>query len=74
MERMHNSEEAKNISLNEALTYIRAKGMEVQRTGRVDSEPSDFKTIETELTSGSITPKEAVARIDALIAARQDYN
>ena len=62
------------MSMNDALTYLHAKNTEVQRTGRVDSEPSDFKAIETELTEGLITPEEAVERINALIEARQDYN
>jgi len=74
MEQIPREEGSKSVTLHEALTYIRAKSMEVQRTGRIDTEPSDFKVVEIELTSGLITPKEAVERINALIEARQDYN
>jgi len=62
------------ISLNDALVYIQAKDMETRVTGRIDSEPSMFKSIEQALNSRVITPREAVKQVDELIASRQDYN
>jgi len=74
---MKNEEGLKNsqeVTFAEALTYIHAKLEETLRTGRIDTEKSDFKTIEEGLVKREITPDEARRRVNDLIAARQDYN
>lgn len=74
MEREKDSHEGKEWTLNDAITYVTAKDLETRTTGRIDEEPSMFAVIADDLTKGFITPKEAVDKVDALIAGRQDYN
>jgi hypothetical protein len=65
---------ASEPSKGEALTYIAAKLAEVMPTGRIDSEPGDFKMIEKKLLNDEITAQEAMNMVNSLIASRMDYN
>lgn len=61
-------------TLSQAMNELAAIEQRMQQEGSVDSELDQIKQIRTDLTAGTITPKEAIDRARSIVSSRQDYH
>lgn len=62
------------ISKSDALSRIEAIRCVVHAMGAVDTEPSFLNQLSSQVDSGNLSPTDAVAQAEAMLASRQDYH
>lgn len=66
--------ERREPSVSEALAELAGIESQIRTTGAVDTEPSDLNAIREKLSSGELSPVEAITQARALLAGRQSYH